>query len=95
MPGAGKVLLPRTLRDAAGVDADLPIDPACRTIGDVLDELARSHPLVERRLRDETGAVRRYVNIYVDGTDIRSLAGPDTPLAEGSTVQVIQSVAGG
>ena len=48
-----------------------------------------------RRIRDETGAVRRFVNVYVDGDDIRHADGTATPLRDGSEVHVIPSVAGG
>ncbi|WP_372699660.1 MoaD/ThiS family protein [Arthrobacter sp. JSM 101049] len=60
-----------------------------------LDRAAEGHPRFARRIRDETGAVRRYVNVYVDGEDIRSAAGLDTVVPDGSTVMIIQSVAGG
>ncbi|GAA1111997.1 hypothetical protein GCM10009582_06980 [Arthrobacter flavus] len=48
-----------------------------------------------RRIRDETGALRRYVNVYVDGEDVRRLAGLSTPVPPGAEVMIIQSVAGG
>ena len=48
-----------------------------------------------RRLRDETGTLRRYVNIYVNGEEIRRLQGLDTEVAPGQEVLIIQSVAGG
>jgi molybdopterin converting factor small subunit len=65
------------------------------TLGEVLDALAVDHPLLGRRIRDETGAVRRFVNVYVDGDDVRFGAGLATPVAEGQTVHVLPSVAGG
>jgi sulfur-carrier protein len=52
-------------------------------------------PRLARRIRDESGAVRRYVNIYVDGEDCRRMGGLDTPVATGSEIQVLPSVAGG
>jgi molybdopterin synthase sulfur carrier subunit len=51
--------------------------------------------MLDRRLRDETGRVRRFVNVYVDGDDVRYLAGLDTTVRDGAQVQVLPSVAGG
>lgn len=64
-------------------------------VGRVLDELAAEHPRFARRVRDETGAVRRYVNVFVGRDNIRDLAGLDTPVRAGDTVMIIASVAGG
>ncbi|WP_017976226.1 MoaD/ThiS family protein [Actinopolyspora halophila] len=65
------------------------------TLGSLLDELARTHPALERRLRDEAGTLRRHVNFYVDGEECRVLRGVDTVLRDGGEVRVIPSVAGG
>jgi molybdopterin converting factor small subunit len=48
-----------------------------------------------RRIRDETGQVRRFVNVYVDGDDVRFQGGLTTPVRDGAEVQVLPSVAGG
>ncbi len=69
--------------------------PAVPTLAGLLDELRLARPLLERRVRDETGALRRFVNVYVDGTDVRHGGGLGTPVAPGQAVEVIQSVAGG
>ncbi|MFG1774247.1 MoaD/ThiS family protein [Nocardia salmonicida] len=50
---------------------------------------------MERRLRDERGALRRYVNFYVDGDECRLLDGQDTAVGAGTEVMIIPSVAGG
>ncbi|BAS11644.1 putative sulfur carrier protein slr0821 [Arthrobacter sp. Hiyo4] len=51
--------------------------------------------MLARRLRDETGALRRYVNMYVAGDEVRRLQGLETEVSPGQEVLVIQSVAGG
>jgi len=61
----------------------------------VLAEVGERWPLLARRIRDEQGAVRRYVNVYVDGEDARVTAGLETPVEPGSEIQVLPSVAGG
>ena len=89
------MLLPGALADLAGGSRRLRVDPADGTLAGLLDELAATHPVLERRIRDEAGAVRRFVNVYVDGDDVRFAAGLATPVPDGAEVQVLPSVAGG
>jgi len=90
------LVLPGVLRTHAGGVGrlDLELRPGA-TLGTALDLLAERHPALERRLRDERGALRRYVNLFVDGEECRRLAGADTPLHAGVEIQVIPSIAGG
>ncbi|RKR92531.1 molybdopterin synthase subunit MoaD [Micromonospora pisi] len=88
------LLVPAALRvDAAGASR-LDVT-ACGTLRAVLDEVAGRWPRLDRRIRDERGELRRYVNVYVDGEDCRRGEGLDTPVPSGAEVQVIPSVAGG
>ncbi|MGA8117210.1 MAG: MoaD/ThiS family protein [Actinocatenispora sp.] len=90
------VLLPGVLRGDAGGAARLRLElPDQATLRTALDVLGRAHPRLERRLRDEHGCLRRYVNLYVDGEECRVLAGLDTMLGRDTEVQIIPSVAGG
>lgn len=90
------VLVPAALRTETDGAGELSVD-----LGDgadlsaLLRAIADRWPRLGRRLADEQGQVRRYVNIYIDGEDCRSLSGVATPLADGARVQVIPSVAGG
>ncbi|MBK0868471.1 MAG: MoaD/ThiS family protein [Saccharopolyspora sp.] len=90
------LVLPRMLQDKAGgvarLDLDLDGDP---TLDGALDVVAARHPALERRLRDESRALRRYVNFYLDGQECRGLAGAGSRLREGAEIQVVASVAGG
>ena len=90
------VLLPSVLQPLAGGQSVLtaPVDGAV-TVAGLLDAVTGDYPVLGRRLRDETGALRRYVNIYVNGDEVRRLQGLDTEVAAGQEVLVIQSVAGG
>ena len=72
----------------------LPV-PADGRLDGLLDGLRAAHPALARRLRDETGRLRRFVNLYLDGLDVRGIDGLATPVREGQTVEVVQSVAGG
>jgi sulfur-carrier protein len=90
-----EVVLPGVLADLAGGDKHLALEPAGETLEDLLDSLAAQHPLLGRRIRDETGKVRRFVNVYVDGEDVRFSGGLTTTVPDGTVVQVLPSVAGG
>jgi sulfur-carrier protein len=82
------VLLPGILAAEAGGQNrfDLDVD----NVGDALRALP-----VANMLFDERGELRRLVNVYVDGTDIRGGAGVETALAGGESIRVVQAVAGG
>jgi molybdopterin converting factor small subunit len=90
-----QVLLPGVLAAVAGGEKHLDLEPTGGTLGDLLDALEFRHPMLGRRIRDETGQVRRFVNVYVDGEDIRFNGGLFTPVRDGAEVQVLPSVAGG
>ena len=89
------VVLPAALRQygAAGPVQIALSDGA--TLGEVLDELAAAVPNVARRIRDEQGALRRFVNVYIDGEDARRAGGLDAPVPAAAEVLVLPSVAGG
>jgi sulfur-carrier protein len=90
-----QVVLPGVLADLAGGSKHLNVEVTGDTVADLLEALAVEHPLLGRRIRDETGHVRRFVNVYVDGDDVRFSGGLATPVADGTVVQVLPSVAGG
>ena len=91
-----EVVLPGFLADLAGGEKHVQVDVGDGgTLAGVLDRLAEGRPLLDRRIRDETGAVRRFVNVYVDGDDVRFADGLATPVRDGAEVQVLPSVAGG
>jgi molybdopterin synthase sulfur carrier subunit len=90
-----QVVLPGVLADLVGGARHLDVEPRGETLGDLLDSLAALHPLLARRIRDETGTVRRFVNVYVDGEDARFQGGLATTVRDGTVVQVLPSVAGG
>lgn len=89
------VRLPSMLAELADGSRTLTITAAPSTVRALLDAVAGTHPALERRIRDEQGQVRRYVNVYVDGVDVRHADGQDTALADGAEIHVLPSVAGG
>jgi sulfur-carrier protein len=88
------VLLPSVLRGDAGGQSRLEVGVA-GTLADVLTLLDESWPRLGRRIRDEQGELRRFVNVYVDGEDVRQLAGMSTAVPDGAEIQVLPSIAGG
>lgn len=65
------------------------------TVRELLDNLEASYPGIGERIRDDKGAVRRFVNIFVRDEDIRFLDGLDTPVADGDEISIIPAIAGG
>jgi molybdopterin converting factor small subunit len=90
------VLLPGVLREHADGQDCLALDLGDdATVRAALDALSQRWPALGRRLCDDTGAVRRHVNLFVDGDDVRTRQRVQTPLREGSVLHVLPSVAGG
>jgi sulfur-carrier protein len=90
------VALPGVLRQTVGDQSTVEVQVAGTVrLGEVLDVLADRYPALERRLRDESGRLRRYVNFYVDGEECRHLGCAAAPVTDGAEVRIIPSVAGG
>ena len=87
------VKLPTQLREAAGGQSAVDVGGA--TVGEVLGALFDAHGELRDRLSDGDGGLRRFVNVYVDGEDIRFGEGLETAVAEGQEVQILPAVAGG
>jgi sulfur-carrier protein len=91
-----EVHLPGLLADDAGGRTVLAVDAVgVTTVSDLLDAVGRSWPRLGRRLRDESGALRPYVNVYVGQEDVRWADGLATAVRAGDVVLVLPSVAGG
>ncbi|SDD02022.1 ubiquitin-like small modifier protein 1 [Glycomyces harbinensis] len=89
------VKLPAALASECAGQRHLHVDlPDDATLADVLDAIATTHPRLARRLRDESGKLRRYVNIYIGDDENRRLQGLATPV-EGRDIQILPSIAGG
>ena len=91
-----RVVLPGALRPLAdgAHSVEVPHDDGA-PLATVLDALGEQCPHLIRRIRDEQGALRRFVNVYVDGEDVRRLAGIETAVPAGAELLVLPSVAGG
>jgi molybdopterin converting factor small subunit len=87
------VRIPTQLRNLSGNAAEVKVDGA--TVAEVLKALDAQHPGFGERLFDETGGLRRFVNVFVSDEDIRFLQGIDTPVEAGTVVSIVPAVAGG
>jgi len=87
------VRIPAPLRKLTGGNSDVPAQGANVTA--LIDDLEGNHPGLKARLCDDAGAIRPFVNIYLNDEDIRFLDGPDTALTEGDLVSIVPAIAGG
>ena len=87
------VKLPTQLRDAVGGQAEATADGT--TVGEVLRGLYAQHAELRERIADDDGGLRRFVNVYLRGEDIRFLDGLETPVEDGAELNVLPAVAGG
>jgi molybdopterin synthase sulfur carrier subunit len=87
------VRIPTTLRPLSGGAATVTVDGA--TLADVVRALDAAHPGFAGRLLDASGALHKYVNVFVADDDVRYLQGLATPVPSGTTVSIIPAVAGG
>ncbi len=69
------------------VDAD--------SVGHLLDELEARYPRLRFKVRDESGALRKYVRVFVDGADVSGTTGVATPLQGARSIDILHSIAGG
>jgi molybdopterin synthase sulfur carrier subunit len=87
------VKIPTQLRAAAGGNAQTEVDGA--TVREVLDSLFERFEELRGRIYDDDGSLRRFVNVYLAGEDIRFLDGLATPVNDGSELTILPAVAGG
>jgi molybdopterin synthase sulfur carrier subunit len=90
---AKTIRIPTPLRKLTNNEEVIEVQAA--TIGDAIAELQTRYPGIRERLVDESGAVRRFVNVYVNEEDIRFLQNQQTSLKDGDEVSIIPAIAGG
>ena len=87
------VHVPTPLRKLTNNQAEVEIDAG--TVAELMVNLENAYNGIGEKLLDETGAIRRYVNVYVNDEDIRFLDGMDTSLEDGDSVSIVPAIAGG
>jgi sulfur-carrier protein len=90
---AAKVRIPTPLRKLTNNEELIEVKAG--TIAAAISELQARYPGIRERLVDDNGAVRRFVNVYVNEEDIRFLQNQETPLRDGDEVSIIPAIAGG
>jgi len=88
-----KISIPSVLQKITGDQAEVTVQG--KTIHEALDNLESQYPEIKERLRDENGALRRSVNIYVNQEDIRFLDMEKTTIGENDEISIVPAVAGG
>ena len=88
-----RVRIPTPLRQATDGASELNLDAL--DVRAAILELESRFPAIQGRLRDESGALRRFVNLYVNGEDVRFKEGLGTSLKSGDELSIIPAVAGG
>lgn len=88
-----KVRIPTPLRPLTKGQGEVEVTAG--TIVDLIETLDTAHPGIKARLCDDSGELRRFVNIYVNEEDIRFLKGKDTSLKAGDEVSIVPAIAGG
>src|SRR2546426_4685543 len=86
------VYVPTPLRQATGGRSKLTASG--RTVKELLDGLERTYPGIRQQLCDETGEGRSFINVFVNGTEIRQLEGLSTPVQDADEVSIIPAMAG-
>lgn len=88
-----KVRIPAPLRKLTNDQAIVEVEG--NTIEELLSGLDKNYPGLKERICDESGQIRRFVNIFVNGEDIRFKDGPNTKIDNGAEVSIIPAIAGG
>jgi sulfur-carrier protein len=73
----------------------LSVEAKANSVSGLLDELEAEFPKLQRRLRDESGKMRQFVRVFVNGEDVRGLDGLNTKLAPNDQVDILHSIQGG
>ena len=87
------ILLPSVLRPAAQGEIEIQVEAG--TVGEALARLVERHEGVKKHLFQDDGALRGFVNVYLNDRDIRELAREASPLQPGDEIIIVPSIAGG
>ncbi len=96
-PAAVRVILPGLLRDLAGGVPELEVaaPDGTQTVAELLDRAFAEHRILDGKVRDERGQIRRHVKVFVNGEDATRGSGVQTAVPAGARVHIINAVSGG
>ena len=97
MSNGVRIILPGVLRELADGEGELivPVGSEATHLRTVLDAAVVTRPQLGARIRDETGALRRHVNVFIDGQDARPVGGLDAVVGPDAVIHILPSIAGG
>ena len=87
------VRIPTILRNYTGGAGEVSAEGS--KLSEILDSLEGNHPGIRGRILDDSGALRRFVNVYVGDDDVRFIGGLDAEVSNGARISIIPAVAGG
>ncbi len=87
------VRIPQPLRSLTGEKTS--VEATGTSLDELIGNLESSYPGVKERILDESGQIRRFVNVYINGDDVRFAEGLQSPLKDGDEVSIVPAVAGG
>ena len=87
------VRFPTPLRKLTGGQTEVSVEGA--SIRDVIENLDRAHKGVRDQILDDSGSIRRFINLFLNGEDVRYLKGPDTSVQSGDKISIVPAIAGG
>lgn len=87
------ISIPTPLRRFTGERGEVQAEGA--TVGEVMKDLIRQHPGLERHLYGDDGSLRSFVNLFLNDEDVRFRERERTPVSSGDTLSIIPSIAGG
>lgn len=88
-----QVLIPTPLRKFTNNEETVVV--AAGTITSILADLENQFPGIKARLTDDSGELRKFINIYVNEEDIRFQSGKDTQVSDGDAISIVPAIAGG
>ena len=88
-----KVVIPTPLRKHTAGAEIVEVDAG--TVKEVIDRLEIKHPGIRNSICDDNGGLRRFINIYVDGEDVRFLENLSTPTPDGAEISIVPAISGG
>ncbi len=89
------IRIPTPLRRMTNGQAQVEMETESSTLAELVEKLDEDYPGLKARLLDENGELRYFVNIYLNGEDVRFLQGLDTSTGSGDEVSIVPAVAGG
>jgi len=87
------VLMPTPLRRLAAGQSRVTVDAS--DIGSLIQKLEQAYPGIAEKLLDGNGEIKRFINVFVNENEVRSLQGLATPVADGDKISIVPAMAGG